>query len=72
MEVHFVLVGCWVIIIDGRTALTVKLGTVVSTTPGTGGGMAGRGRGGGLQVSLLKRLFQVHLELEGWLGYWVG
>lgn len=23
-------------------------------------------------MSLLKRLFQVHLEVEGWLGYWVG
>lgn len=23
-------------------------------------------------MSLLKRLFQVHLELKGWLGYWIG
>lgn len=72
MEIHFVLVGCWVVIIDGRPPLPVKLRAVVSTAPGARGWMTGRRGGGGvLQVSLLKRLFQVHLELEGWLGYWV-
>lgn len=36
--------------------------------------MTGRGGGGGgegLQVSFLKRLFQIHLEMKGWLGNWV-
>ena len=71
VEVHLVLVGCRVFIIYGRPSLPVKLRTVVSAAPGARGRMAGR-RGGGLQVSLLKRLFQIHLELEGWLGDWVG
>lgn len=69
MEVHLVLVGCRVIVIYGRPSLPVKLRAVVSAAPGARGRMAGRG--GVLQVSLLKRLFQVHLELEGWLGDWV-
>lgn len=75
MEVHLVLVGGRVVVVDGRPPLPVKLGAVVSAATGARGRMTGRrggGGGGGLQVSLLKRLLQVNLELEGWLGHWVG
>lgn len=72
MEIQLVLVSCRVVIVYGCPPLPVQLRAVVSTASRACGKMAGGGGRRGLRVPLLDGLLQVHLELEGWLGYGVG